>query len=811
MVGLVLAVDVSASLSGPSANQNAPTQSSREDAYRANNIGVALLEQFKHQEAADQFRRALKIEPSLALARVNLAIALYNEPDVDSSLREIKAAANLLAASPQIHYMLGLIARAQNRTPDGVAEFQRVLQIDPRDPGTNINLGQLFMQQRKYPEAVAALRAALASEPYSVTATYNLAIALTRSGESQEGQAMMKKFQALREKAYATTLGKNYLEQGRYAEAIASAGAEAELVDPTTPEVTFTDATSSVLPKPADTEPKASGQSPIGQSFKAGAIDEAARPQIVDALGGSVALFDYDGDGDLDLLDVGPRGLALFRNDGGKFVDVTNRSGFPKANPGATPIAAVAGDYDNDGRPDVFVLGYGRLTLYHNEGEGKFSDATAAARIPSYTYVALSAALVDVDHDGDLDIFVAGFVDLAKAPTGDASRSLVFPDDFAGAPNLLLRNDGNRKFTDITASAKVSGSGGHGVAVVPTDFDNHRDIDLLVVNYGAAPALFSNQRDGTFRDVAGEVGLNVKGQFTCAAAGDVNKDDFTDFFFGKADGPGVFAMSDGKGHFVTTVAPSGTEGSARTQFLDYDDDGLLDLVVVTGETARVFRNLGTRWENVTDRAVASDFLKGQFARAFASADIDGDGDTDLIFRVATGDLKIARNDGGNRNRSLKVQLTSRVSNRSAVGAKIEARAGSLKQKLETYAATPAPAPSDIIFGLGKRAGVDAVRVLWPAGIVQAETELASAKASGPLSPVLKITELDRKPSSCPYLYTWNGERFEFVTDFMGGGEMGYWEAPGVRNRPDPVEYVRIRDDQLKPRDGRYELRVTNEV
>ncbi|HYG81272.1 MAG TPA: hypothetical protein VD861_12830, partial [Pyrinomonadaceae bacterium] len=133
------------------------------------------------------------------------------------------------------------------------------------------------------------------------------------------------------------------------------------------------------------------------------------------------------------------------------------------------------------------------------------------------------------------------------------------------------------------------------------------------------------------------------------------------------------------------------------------------------------------------------------------------------------------------------------------------------QKLETYSATPAPAPADVVFGLGQRAGADAVRVLWPAGIVQAETEIAG-KGADPKKPVtLPVNELDRKPSSCPYLYAWNGERFEFVTDFMGGGEMGYWEAPGHYNTPDPVEYVRIRGDQLKERDGRFELRVTNEL
>ncbi|MGH8186647.1 MAG: hypothetical protein ACREUC_08800, partial [Steroidobacteraceae bacterium] len=117
--------------------------------------------------------------------------------------------------------------------------------------------------------------------------------------------------------------------------------------------------------------------------------------------------------------------------------------------------------------------------------------------------------------------------------------------------------------------------------------------------------------------------------------------------------------------------------------------------------------------------------------------------------------------------------------------------------------TPAVAPADILFGLGSRRRADVVRVLWPAGILQAETDVAL--------PLTKIEELDRKPSSCPFLYTWNGSRFEFVTDFLGGGELGYWVAPGVRNVPDPDEYVRIPGEQLRARDGRYELRITNEL
>jgi Tfp pilus assembly protein PilF len=779
-----LAACAAAALAAAAASQPTPPRAvtAREDAYRANNIGVTRLEQFDFEAAAASFRRALETDPRLAIARLNLGIALFYRGDPEAARREIAAARPDLPDTPHPDYLLGLIARGAGRTEEAIEAFTRAERLDPGDAGTAINLGQLYRQERKYQEAIDAFRRAMEAAPYNATAAYGLANTLILGGRGDEGRAAMAHFQRLSESSYAITYSQTYLAQGRYAEAITSTGAEAPLVDTRIPDVTFADATATVPP----------GRAP-------GAGDRVA---------GSVATFDLDGDGNLDVVESGAAGVRLLRNAGGRFTDVTaDMLGGVAAGPAD---AVLAGDYDNDGHADLVVLRPGGIRLLRRDPAAGFTDVTAGAELGSLTDNPRSAAWLDADHDGDLDLFVAGGAGGAGGAAGaDGSPA-----------TRLFRNNGTGRFTDITTESGLAVATSV-LAVVPTDYDNRRDIDLLLVRAAAPPLLFRNLRDGTFRDVAADVGLTLDGGAAMAAIGDVNKDGYPDLFFPRRNGTGVMASSNGLGRFTTSTAPAETADARAAQFIDYDNDGLLDLFLLTARGPRLLRNLGREWTDVTSRAIRPAMAASLAdATSLATGDLDGDGRVDVVVRGPSG-LAVWRNDGASRMRSLRVRLTSRVSNRSAVGAKIEMRAGSLRQQHETYAATPAPAPADVLFGLGDRAGADVVRVLWPSGILQAETgesptapsagEKLTGVLKGMLTGVLNIEELDRKPSSCPYLYTWNGERFEFITDFLGGGEMGYWLAPGARNTPDPDEYVRIDSDRLRPKNGRYELRITNEL
>ncbi|HWQ35724.1 MAG TPA: FG-GAP-like repeat-containing protein [Blastocatellia bacterium] len=787
----------------------------REALYRLNNIGVAYMEQYKHEEAMKEFRKAIERDPNFALAQINLAIAAYFQRDIPTATAAARAAIKLLPDSPHAHYILGIILRNEKQYDEAIAEFKRVLAIDPQDAYANIQIGQIYQQKQQYDEAARALSRALESEPYNATAAYSLAQAYNRAGKAEEGRKYLALFQQLRSSGYATTLGLTYGEQGRYAEGVISTGAESDLVSKEPPNVKFTDATAEMNLKVSFANKPLS--SVLNRKVtKTEFESEATKRDLVNPFSATIGLPDFDGDNRLDILAAGVDAngkpfIRLLHNDGGRFSDVTDKS---KLTVNGPVCGAVFGDYDNDGKQDVALFGYGTLALWRNNGDGSFTDVTAKVGLPAnYKAWALTAAFVDADHDGDLDLFVGNFADLTKWPGGEAAA---FPDDFAGTPNILFRNngvkDGNVTFTDITDKANLGGGANKTTAVVCTDFDNHRDIDFFVVNYNAPVQLFANQRDGSFKEVSEQVGIRGAVKSLGVAAGDLNKDGFADFFVADRGAPDLLYLSNGRGSFVKKDF-SNRSGSLAAQILDYDNDGVLDICTLTQtenqrQTALTLkRGVG---RDFVDTGMAGTGHNLTTAHSLALGDLNNDGAIDTITIVTEtpppfkeGRLLALRNEGASKN-YVAVNLTGRTSNRSGIGTKAEIRSGSLSQKLEVYSSSPAPAPASLIFGLGYRTQVDALKLFWPAGIVQSEL---TVKTSQPEN----IEELDRKGTSCPLLYAWNGSEYSFVTDFLGGCAIGAREPGNTWSVPDTDEYVLVTGEQLKPRDGVYSLRMNNQL
>jgi tetratricopeptide (TPR) repeat protein len=786
----------------------------REQLYRLNNLGVALMEQYKHEDAAKKFKEALAQDSKFAVARINLAMAYLFLSDFPNSLTESREAVKLAPENPYALYLLANALRNEKQYDESIAAFQKVLAIDPRDPATNIQIGQIYALKQQYEPAIAAFMKAIEAEPYNATAVYSLAQAYNRSGKTADGGKQLQLFQKLRASGYATTLGPTYGEKGRYAEAVVSTGVEPDLVSTQEPDVKFVIADMGVDVKTANR--------PLGSvlalKLNKAEFNDQKRNELIAPFGSSVTAGDYDRDNRPDLLisgvdAAGKAFLRLLHNEGGKFSDATDRA---KLSTGAPVSGGVFGDFDNDGKTDLAVFGYKTLALWKNNGDGSFTDVTKSSKLPAdYLAWAMTAAWVDADHDGDLDLYVGNFADIGQWP--GSGETAVFPDDFAGQENRFFRNNGDGTFVDATAQTGLGGGKNKTTAVVCADFNNQRDIDFVVANYRAPVQLFSNQRDGTFKEVAEQVGLKYSGNTFSIAAGDLNKDNYIDFYFAETDEfagkpsitphPAIF-LSNGKGGYdqgFQEPIVGRIPFSLAAQIADYDNDGLLDIFCLSQDTLVALRNEGqfalVRWTGLYGAKSGEQLVVN--ARSFASGDLDGDGAIDVVSLASNGSYLQLRNQGAGKNYAA-INLSGKTSNRSAIGAKVELRSGSLRQKLEIYSSSPAPAATGVLFGLGYRTQVDALQLLWPAGILQSELAVKASTRND-------IEELDRKGTSCPILYAWDGGRYQFVTDFLGGSAIGMREPGNVWSTPDTNEYIRVTEEQLKARDGRYSILMNNQL
>jgi hypothetical protein len=509
---------------------------------------------------------------------------------------------------------------------------------------------------------------------------------------------------------------------------------------------------------------------------------------------GAIAVGDYDGDGTDDLFtsfsSPGQSKAAahLYHVQGGQFLDVTQRAGVVL--PGGAVFAAFA-DVDNDGRLDLFAIGAdGRAYLLHNSGAGTFQDVTAKSGITNLGG-ARKALWVDLDHDGDLDLVLVG-----------------------GPSVVVYRNNLDGTFTDITQAAgftrPATGAGATRDAAF-ADFDGDGRMDMVVVRDKGNASLYRNMGNRQFSDAIAASGITVDGA-AAVAVGDYNNDGFFDLFI-IGGGASSLWLNDGTGHFKrdsrssVAFATLGTATALDAKFVDYDNDGWLDLVVVgtptrtDGRGVFLFRNDGTG--KFADQSSILPTTAGS-GSAVVAEDVGGDGDLDFLV-ASPGGVRLLRNDGGNANLSMQVQLIglrtgSGKNNDFGIGARVEVRAAELRQtRVVTSRITH--------FGLGPHLKADVVRIEWPNGVPQ------TVYFPGTDQDVLENEVLK---GSCAFLYTWDGKGFRFVTDVMWRSALGMpLGILGSNTAYAPAgasqEYLRIPGSALQPRAGRYALQLTEEL
>jgi len=494
--------------------------------------------------------------------------------------------------------------------------------------------------------------------------------------------------------------------------------------------------------------------------------DSTASPQkyYLETMGTGVGWIDYDQDGLLDLYLVQsaatraytpphPLRSALYHNNGdGTFTDVTQKAGV--GGEGHYGQGVCSGDYDNDGYPDLYVTGYGSAILYHNNGDGTFTDVTEKAGLADKGMWSTSAAWIDYDKDGWLDLVVCNYIDWTPdnniwcGEHRPGYRAYCHPDNYRGQHLKLYHNNHDGTFTDVSKQSGIGIPEAKGMGVVTADFNNDGWPDIAIANDTWPNFLFINQHDGTFKDVSfiSGVAASAEGKYEAGMgidAADCDNDGWMDLYVTHLD----FELdrlyhNNHDGTFDDVTYPCGIGNSAiftsgvAAVFADYDNDGWIDIMQVNGamldnisryhsevtyeESKLMFRNLGHGKFAKVSKELGADFMRPVAGRGLAAADFDNDGDIDFAVNVRGDYPELLRNDGGNANNWLTVNLVGTKSNRDGLGSSLKLTSEGFTQVRQAKGGMSYMSASDprIHFGLGRRKSIDSLEITWPSGHVE---------------------------------------------------------------------------------------------
>jgi tetratricopeptide (TPR) repeat protein len=752
------------------------------EAARLNNLGVAYMNQQLFEKALKAFEQAAELDPKFTIAPMNQGIAVLNLGRIDAARKFLEQAAKQIPSDPHAWYNLGMLEKNSADSQAAVAAFRQVTEIDPNDADTWYFLGASYAQNKQYAEAVDAFQHALKLNSLHASAEFGLSRAYQQSADLTQAREHLTRFQYITQNKLGSPISLAYGEQGKYSLAEESPAAPAKV--PPAIEVHFVETTdqAGLLTRPS------------------------AAKDINSYIGPGACFLDYDNDGRIDIFLPGngkEGGMSLYHNLGnGKFEEVTKKAGL---DPALRATNCTTGDYDNDGATDLAVSLNGRVLLLHNEKNGTFKDLTEAAGIKGESFDA-GLTFIDYDHDGDVDLYVTGNTvppgTLSSKPTG---------------ANVMWRNNGNGTFTDVTQSVGLEGDTPNHSAV-GTDYNNDRAVDIATTGAGSGTGsvqrngylgtlIYENPREGKFVRRA-LWSSPIPSETAGVAVLDFNQDGWMDIAFSHRGKPALtlWLNNQGKSFEPVTLPSTDWVRAYGIAAIDYDNDGWVDLVAV-GETAggkgevRLFRNLGPDGFKDVTVDVGLEKISLRDPRAIITGDYEGDGATDLLITQNHGPAVLLRNEGGNKNHWLRLNLKGLADNKSAIGTKVEVFAGGNRQKFEIAGSSGYLGQNSpyLTVGLGQATQADVVRMLWPTGILQDEVEVAADREQ-------KFMEIDRRGSSCPTLFVWDGERYELVGDMLGAGVVGHWVGPGQRNIPRPTEYVKVDRNAIRVKDGNLSFR-----
>ncbi len=795
--------------------------------WELNNQGLGYMEQFVNKidgkegydKAAEYFKTITQRWPQWTPGKFNLAIALINtqRPEnlekAEELLRDALIDEN---QNPKYQYTLGFLLQYLGRINEALPYFESVcLRLKPDDAHSWVRFGDCIGNGTG-PNGLTALdcyEKAVKLDPYMTTAMHKLQLATRLQGDAQRANTIMDEMRELTDSLNQSPFASEYLWSGPLTEAIGAPLYPPRDSAERLPEFNPISETKFNLPD------QARWSTPDDRSAFHGGILNRVQARF----GIRITSFDYDLDRDLDLLILNAvienKTLrhVLLRNDGNAtFTDVTNNAGLSTYR---GHLGCAIGDFDNDGLEDLYLTGAGSNTLLRNQGSGTFEDVTEQAQIGLSEQVSMGALFLDLDHDSDLDLVVANY-----GPLTDINKMFVTEPYDGGSPNAFYSNIGearldteeNRDYPPLDVRFdKIQQE--PWTELLPTvtfaaaDFDNDRDLDLVELSDNAPVRLLINQRLLRWNALPLDTDLAPKQTYNGALVADWNNDVGIDLLLISNEHSPIFLKNDRSGNIDAlpdfSLQASDMPALKFTQAVDADSDGWIDFLglaannnhIVLGSNQK--RGILARPEWLQSLFQENSPIEGLISIPLA------DQDWPYLVAVQDGLPPLILKTEGNNSHWIRIILSGKPlrvpspnkktlrSNAGAIGARLMAHVGPSVITWENTTTNTGLCQSrvPITVGVGHASKADTLRLRWPDGIEQAELNV-------PAGEQVIIDETQRRGDSCPLIFTWNGSRFEYITDLLGGGGLGYLIEPGLYSNPDLDEDIKIEAQQLVPDD-----------